>query len=87
MLFSGRTGCSGSVGMPAASHVALRKNSSRDGMAVSANYDEWRESAKNHGLNSRRFKESVEGLTKKDMVSLRHELYRTVPKATAEASV
>ena len=58
-----------------------------DGMAVSANYDEWRESAKNHGLNSRRFKESVEGLTKKDMVSLRHELYRTVPKATAEASV
>lgn len=52
-----------------------------DGVAVSANYDEWRESAKNHGLNSRRFKESVEGLTKKDMVSLRHEVYRTVPKA------
>lgn len=53
-----------------------------DGMAVSANYDEWRESAKNHGLNARRFKESVDGLTKKDMVSLRHELYRTVPKST-----
>ena len=51
-----------------------------DGMAVSANYDEWRESAKGHGLNARRFKESVEGLAKKDMVSLRNELYRTVPK-------
>ena len=52
-----------------------------DGMAVSANYDEWRESAKSHGLNSRRFKESVEGLTKKDMVNVRNDVYRTVPKA------
>jgi phage/plasmid primase-like uncharacterized protein len=58
-----------------------------DGMAVSANYDEWRESAKNHGLNARRFKESVDGLTKKDMVSLRNEVYRSVPKAGSDAPV
>jgi hypothetical protein len=51
-----------------------------EGMDVSANYDEWRESAKSHGLNPRRFKESVEGLTKKDMVHLRNDVYRTVPK-------
>jgi hypothetical protein len=56
-----------------------------DGMAVSANYDEWRESAKGHGLNSRRFKECVDGLTKKDMVSLHNEVYRTVPKTKEEA--
>jgi hypothetical protein len=55
-----------------------------EGMDVSANYDEWRESAKSHGLNARRFKESVEGLTKKDMVHLRNEVYRTVPKAAVE---
>jgi len=61
---------------------AKKQADGMDGMAVSANYDEWRESAKNHGLNARRFKESVDGLTKKDMVSLRHELYRTVPKAS-----
>jgi hypothetical protein len=58
-----------------------------EGMAVSANYDEWRESAKNHGLNARRFKESVDGLTKKDMVSLRNEVYRSVPKSTEIGAV
>jgi hypothetical protein len=58
-----------------------------EGMDVSANYDEWRESAKSHGLNARRFKESVEGLTKKDMVHLRNEVYRTVPKSTEVGTV
>jgi len=66
---------------------AKKKADGLDGIAVSANYDEWRESAKNHGLNARRFKESVEGLTKKDMVSLRHEMYRSVPKASNSDAV
>jgi hypothetical protein len=63
--------------------IELKKQTDRmEGMDVSANYDEWRESAKGHGLNARRFKESVDGLTKKDMVSLRNEVYRSVPKRT-----
>jgi len=63
--------------------IELKKQTDgMEGMDVSANYDEWRESAKGHGLNARRFKESVDGLTKKDMVSLRNEVYRSVPKRT-----
>ena len=58
-----------------------------DGIAVSANYDEWRESAKGHGLNSRRFKECVDGLTKKDMVSLHNEVYRSIPKTKNSESI
>ena len=63
--------------------VAIELKKQTDGMEgidVSANYDEWRESAKGHGLNSRRFKECVDGLMKKDMVNLRNEVYRSVPK-------
>ena len=59
---------------------AKKQTDGMDGIAVSANYDEWRESAKGHGLNPRRFKECVDSLVKKDMVSLRNEVYRTVPK-------
>jgi hypothetical protein len=67
--------------------VAIEAKKTTDGMEgidVSANYDEWRESAKSHGLNPRRFKESVEGLTKKDMVSLRNEVYRSMPKTSKD---
>jgi len=45
-------------------------------------YDEWRDSAKSHGLNARRFKESMEALIKKNMVLENAEMYRTVPKCT-----
>jgi hypothetical protein len=65
--------------------VAIEAKKTTDGMEgidVSANYDEWRESAKGHGLKPRRFKESVDALIKKDMVSLRNEVYRSVPKRT-----
>ncbi len=61
--------------------IELKKETDgHEGLNISANYDEWRESAKGHGLNARRFKESVEGLTKKEMVNQRGEVYRSVPK-------
>jgi len=47
-------------------------------------YDEWRDSAKEHGLNARRFKECVEALVKKNMDLENAEMYRTVPKAAEE---
>jgi hypothetical protein len=47
-------------------------------------YDEWRDSAKEHGLNARRFKECVEALTKKNMALENLGVYRTVPKAAEE---
>ena len=53
-----------------------------EGFAAMVDYDEWRESAKGHGLNPRRFKESMEALIKKSMVLENSEMYRTVPKCT-----
>lgn len=50
-----------------------------DGMDVSATYDEWRDSAKGHGLDYRRFKEASAALVKKDMVIERNEVFRTAP--------
>lgn len=50
-----------------------------DGMDVSATYDEWRDSAKGHGLDYRRFKEASAALVKKDMVVERNEVFRTAP--------
>jgi hypothetical protein len=68
--------------------IELKKQTDgMEGMDVSANYDEWRESAKGHGVNARRFKECVESLAKKDMVVYRNELYRTMPKTLPEPSV
>jgi phage/plasmid primase-like uncharacterized protein len=68
--------------------IELKKQTDgMDGMDVSANYDEWRESAKGHGVNARRFKESVDALSKKEMVVYRNELYRTMPKTLLEPSV
>jgi hypothetical protein len=52
-----------------------------EGFAAMVDYDQWRESAKGHGLNSRRFKECLDALTKKSMVLESAGLYRTVPKA------
>jgi hypothetical protein len=53
-----------------------------EGFAAMVDYDEWRDSAKGHGLNARRFKECLEALTKKNMVLENAGLYRTVPKCT-----
>lgn len=50
-----------------------------DGMDVSATYDEWRDSAKGHGLDYRRFKEASASLVKKEMVIERNEVFRTAP--------
>jgi phage/plasmid primase-like uncharacterized protein len=50
-----------------------------DGLDVSATYDEWRDSAKGHGLDYRRFKEASAALVKKDMVIERNEVFRTAP--------
>jgi hypothetical protein len=53
-----------------------------EGFAAMVDYDEWRDSAKSHGLNARRFKESIEALAKKNMVLENSGVYRTVPKST-----
>jgi hypothetical protein len=59
---------------------AKRTSDGIEGFAAMVDYDEWRESAKSHGLNSRRFKECLDALTKKSMVFENSGLYRTVPK-------
>lgn len=56
-----------------------------DGMDVSATYDEWRDSAKGHGLDYRRFKEASAALVKKDMVIERNEVFRTAPPPVENA--
>jgi putative DNA primase/helicase len=61
---------------------AKRASDGIEGFAAMADYDEWRDSAKSHGLNARRFKESIEALTKKNMVLENAGVYRTVPKCT-----
>jgi hypothetical protein len=63
---------------------AKRASDGIEGFAAMADYDEWRDSAKSHGLNARRFKESIEALTKKKMVLENAGVYRTVPKAAEE---
>jgi hypothetical protein len=55
-----------------------------EGFAAMVDYDEWRDSAKEHGLNARRFKECVEALVKKNMALENSDMYRTVPKAVEE---
>jgi len=61
---------------------AKRASDGIEGFAAMADYDEWRDSAKSHGLNARRFKESIEALAKKNMVLENAGVYRTVPKCT-----
>lgn len=56
-----------------------------DGMDVSATYDEWRDSAKGHGLDYRRFKEASAALVKKEMVIERNEVFRTAPPVVENA--
>lgn len=56
-----------------------------DGMDVSATYDEWRDSAKVHGLDYRRFKEASAALVKKEMVIERNEVFRTAPPVVENA--
>jgi len=56
-----------------------KRTEGMDGMDVSATYDEWRDSAKSHGLDYRRFKEASAALVKKDMVIERNEVFRTAP--------
>ena len=56
-----------------------KRTEGMDGIEVSATYDEWRDSAKGHGLDYRRFKEASAALVKKDMVIERNEVFRTAP--------
>ena len=56
-----------------------------DGMDVSATYDEWRDSAKGHGLDYRRFKEASAALVKKEMVIERNDVFRTAPPVVENA--
>lgn len=56
-----------------------KRTEGMDGLDVSATYDEWRDSAKGHGLDYRRFKEASAALVKKDMVIERNEVFRTAP--------
>jgi phage/plasmid primase-like uncharacterized protein len=56
-----------------------KRTAGMDGLDVSATYDEWRDSAKSHGLDYRRFKEASAALVKKDMVIERNEVFRTAP--------
>ena len=42
-------------------------------------YDEWRESAKEHGIKSNRFREVVDSLVKKSLVIEDSRGYRTRP--------
>jgi phage/plasmid primase-like uncharacterized protein len=63
-----------------------KRTEGMDGMDVSATYDEWRDSAKGHGLDYRRFKEASAALVKKDMVSERNEVFRTVPPPVENAA-
>jgi hypothetical protein len=66
---------------------AKRASDGIEGFAAMVDYDEWRDSAKSHGLNARRFKESIEALGKKNMVLENAGVYRTVPKAAEEPTV
>jgi hypothetical protein len=65
---------------------AKRASDGIEGFAAMVDYDEWRDSAKGHGLNARRFKECIEALAKKNMVLENSEMYRSVPKAPEEVS-
>ena len=63
---------------------AKRATDGIEGFAAMVDYDEWRDSAKEHGLNARRFKECLDALTKKNMILENSGVYRTVPKAAEE---
>jgi hypothetical protein len=68
--------------------IELKKQTDgHEGGAISANYDEWRESAKGHNINARRFREAVEGLAKKEMVKQFGDVYRSVPKDTENGTI
>jgi hypothetical protein len=67
--------------------VAIEVKRASDGVqgfAAQVDYDEWRDSAKEHGMNARRFAESIKALVKKEMVLDRSGMYRSVPKPIEE---
>ena len=66
---------------------AKRATDGIEGFAAMVDYDQWRESAKEHGLNSRRFKECIDALLKKSMVLENVGMYRTVPKQETNEAV
>jgi hypothetical protein len=85
-----RTVLSGNQRIALNSLVAIEVKRAADGIegfAAMVDYDEWRDSAKSHGLNARRFKESIEALAKKNMVLENSGVYRTVPKAAEEPAI
>ena len=80
-----RTVLSGNQRMALNCLVAIEAKRASDGVAgfaAQVDYDEWRDSAKGHGMNARRFAESIKALVKKDMVLDRSGMYRSVPKCT-----
>jgi phage/plasmid primase-like uncharacterized protein len=69
--------------------VAIEVKRASDGVqgfAAQVDYDEWRDSAKEHGMNARRFAESIKALVKKEMVLDRSGMYRSAAKPTEEGA-
>jgi hypothetical protein len=54
-------------------------NHEKNGILDLVTYDEWRESAKEHGIKSNRFREVVDSLVKKLLVLEDSRGYRTRP--------
>ena len=61
--------------------VAIQINHEKNGIVDLVTYDEWRESAKGHGIKSNRFREVVDSLVKKLLVLEDSKGYRTRPNA------
>jgi phage/plasmid primase-like uncharacterized protein len=59
--------------------VAIQMNHEKNGILDLVTYDEWRESAKEHGIKSNRFREVVDSLVKKLLVLEDSRGYRTRP--------
>jgi hypothetical protein len=59
--------------------VAIQMNHEKNGIVDLVTYDEWRESAKEHGIKSNRFREVVDSLVKKLLVLEDSRGFRTRP--------
>jgi hypothetical protein len=59
--------------------VSIQINHQKNGIVDLVTYDEWRESAKEHGIKSNRFREVVDSLVKKSVVIEDSRGYRTRP--------
>jgi hypothetical protein len=59
--------------------VSIQMNHEKNGIVDLVTYDEWRESAKEHGIKSNRFREVVDSLVKKLLVLEDSKGYRIKP--------